>query len=83
MGVGFMIGVDRKVPMIYDDNLDKSTKSIVVYFKHKRIQKIYERLSNGYEEMSQINLTFAEMGLEEDINDLCNYESQLIGCDQL
>ena len=69
--------------MIYDNELDKSTKSTILYFKNKWIQDICEKLSNGYEEMSQINLTLAEMGLEEDISDLCEYESRLIGCDQL
>jgi CopG family transcriptional regulator/antitoxin EndoAI len=41
---------------------------------------IYERLKYGYCEMSQINLTLAELGLEEDMLDLCEYESRL-GCD--
>lgn len=83
MGVEFMIGIDKKVPMIYDKNFDKSTKSIILYFKNKWIQDMSQRLSSGYEEMSQINLALAEMGLEQDINDLREYESRLLGCDQL
>lgn len=83
MGVEFMVEVDKDVPMIYDRNFDKSTESIILYFKKKWIQNISENLSIGYEEMSQINLTLAEMGLEEDINDLYEYESRLLGCDQL
>lgn len=83
MGVEFMVEVDKDVPMIYDGNLDKGTESIILYFKKKWIQNVSESLSIGYEEMSQINLTLAEMGLEEDINDLYEYESRLLGCDQL
>lgn len=78
-----MIGIDMKVPMVYDENFDNSTKSIIFYFKNKWIQDICENLSSGYKEMSQINLTLAEMGLEQDINDLDEYELRLLGCDQL
>lgn len=79
----FMIEVDAKVPMIYDENLDSSTESVIIYFKNKWIEYICESLCSGYEEMSQINLTLAEMGLEEDINDLREYELGFLGCDKL
>jgi len=43
---------------------------------------LHEKLKYGYSEMSQINLTLAEMGFEEDMVDLNNYEARL-GCDKL
>lgn len=40
-------------------------------------------MKNGYREMSQINLYLAEMGLEEDYNELISYENRLIGREEL
>lgn len=78
-----MVKVEGKVPMIYDENLEYATESFILYFRNKWIKDICDSLSIGYEEMSQINLNLAEMGLEEDINDLKKYESRLLGCDKL
>jgi len=48
----------------------------VIVSERKRLE-IIEKLKEGYEEMSQINLDFAEMGLEQDIVDLVCYEASL------
>ncbi|NLL80864.1 MAG: hypothetical protein GX231_01005 [Tissierellia bacterium] len=71
--------VNSMLPMI-NNNIDIKMESLVVYLKDNLGCDIYERLKYGYCEMSQINLTLAELGLEEDMLDLCEYESRL-GCD--
>ena len=53
------------------------------YFKEKWLRDIYENFKNGYSEMSQINLTLAEIGMEQDMMDLTLYEARLLGRERL
>ena len=71
--------VNNMLPML-SSNIDIKMKSLVIYLKENLECDIYEKLKCGYCEMSQINLTLAELGLEEDMLDLCEYEISL-GCD--
>ena len=71
--------VNNMLPML-SSNIDIKMKSLVVYLKENLECDIYEKLKCGYCEMSQINLTLAELVLEEDMLDLCEYEISL-SCD--
>ncbi len=48
----------------------------------KRKVEVSERLKDGYLEMSQINLTLAEVGFEQDMMELNVYEARLMGCEK-
>jgi len=78
-----MIEFQQTIPMKYNETTDVAIDYLKLYFKQKWVEEICESLKNGYKEMSQINLNFAEMGLEEDVLDLCMYESKLVGREKL
>ena len=75
-----MTEVKQMLPMIINNKTDLIIESIILYFQEKWNQDIYEKLKRGYCEMSQINLTLAELGMEQDMSDLDMYEARL-GCD--
>lgn len=78
-----MIEVAQVIPVKYDSTLDLIRECLKLHYKEKWVQDVDENLKCGYEEMSQLNSTLAEMGLEEDISDLVMYESILIGRERL
>ena len=71
--------VDIMVPMEYQNRSDLVIEAMKLFIKEKKKIDVIERLKEGYKEMSQINLNFAEMGLEQDILDLTIYEARLTG----
>lgn len=75
-----MSEVDKMLPMINNNKTDLEIEALLLYLKEKWNRDIYERLRLGYCEMSQINVTLAEMGLAEDMLDLEMYEARL-GCE--
>lgn len=77
-----MTEVDQLLPVNIDGKSEHILEDILLYFKDKWNRDICEKLKRGYYEMSQINLTLAEMGLEQDMMDLCSYETKL-GCEKL
>ena len=77
-----MTEVDQLLPVIINGKTDLILETILLYFKDKWNRDINEILKNGYYEMSHINLTLAELGLEQDMMDLCCYETKL-GCELL
>lgn len=77
-----MTEVDHKVPMKYKEKADSIIDSVRLYLIKRWHNSIYDGLKSGYKEMSQINLTLAEMGLEQDVEDLITYETKL-GCGKL
>lgn len=78
-----MIEADQMVPMKYPGKTNFIFESIRSYLVDKTIEEVCETLKNGYYEMSKINLTLAEMGLEEDNTDFIMYEARLIGREKL
>lgn len=74
------VEVEKLLPMKIDRNSELIIENFIISLKKRSEQDIYERLKNGYSEMSQINLTLAEMGLEQDMFELSMYEAEL-GCD--
>lgn len=76
-----MIEVDQCTALNLSGNPNSMMECAKNYFKDKWVEDIYENLKNGYNEMSQINLTLAEIGLEHDMTDLHKYEICLTGRD--
>lgn len=69
--------VDVMVPMEYKNRSDAIAEAIKEFLNEKKRIEIIEKLKQGYKEMSEINLEYAEMGLELDVLDLAIYEAHL------
>lgn len=78
-----MIDFDQRIPIKYSVHNDFALKYLKLYFEQKWRNDIYESLKNGYNEMSNINLDLAEVGLEYDMEDLYFYEASLVGREKL
>ena len=78
-----MIEFDQRVPMKYSADNDFALDYLKLYFEQRWRHDIYENLKNGYNEMSEINLDLAEIGLECDMEDLYFYETRLVGREKL
>lgn len=70
----------RELPDRVDEKSDLIVDSLINSLEDNLDLDIYTKFKNGYGEMSEINLTLAEFGLEEDMYDLNMYEVNL-GCD--
>lgn len=77
-----MIDVDQGTALSLNGDPNSMIECVKRYFKDKWVKDIYENFKNGYYEMSQINLTLAEIGLEHDMTDLHKYEIRLTGRDK-
>ena len=77
-----MIDVDQSTSLDINGDPNAMLECVKCYFKDKWVKDIYENFKNGYKEMSQINLTLAEFGLEDDMTDLHKYEIRLTGREQ-
>lgn len=76
-GVNRMSERDNSLPMVVEDSLELFDK-VVALCNHSEFHcKKYREFMRGYLEVNQLNITLAEMGLEEDISDLMGYESSL------
>lgn len=71
--------VDVIVPMECKNRSDFVIEAMKLFIDEKKKVDFIEKLKEGYKEMSQINLTLAEMGLEQDTLDLTIYEARLTG----
>ncbi len=78
-----MIEINQAIPMKYCETTDFSIEYLKTFFREKCLENVYENLKNGYIEMSSINLYLCEIGFEQDIIDLCAYESKLTGSEML
>ncbi len=52
-------------------------KAMKFYLNEVKKVKFVENMKKGYLEMTQINITLAEIGLTADQESICNYESRL------
>lgn len=71
--------VDIMVPMEYENRSDFVIEAMKLFIDEKKKVSMTEKLKEGYKEMSKINSTLAEIGLEQDILDLIIYEARLTG----
>jgi CopG family transcriptional regulator/antitoxin EndoAI len=75
--VDFIVSMEKK-------NRNEFVKEAMkLYIREKRKVEVSERLKDGYLEMSKINLSFAEMGLGQDMEELNIYEVKLTGCEKM
>lgn len=72
-----MSGRDMSLPMVIDDNQELFEKLVALCNRSEFHCRKYREFMRGYLEVSQLNLTLAEMGLEEDMTELAGYESSL------
>lgn len=75
--------VDFIVSMEEKNRSEFIKEAMKLYIREKRKVEICEELKNGYKEMSQINLSLAEMGFEQDMVELDNYEAKLTGSEKM
>lgn len=75
--VDFIVSMEKK------NRSEFIKEAMKLYIREKRRMEICEELKNGYKEMSQINLTLAEMGIEQDMVELDNYEAKLTGSEKM
>ncbi|HEY8363002.1 MAG TPA: CopG family transcriptional regulator [Tissierellaceae bacterium] len=72
---GLPNGLLKEVELMVPVESNSVIESVTAYVNERN--KLIEMLKVGYEEMSQINLDYAELGLEQDIIDLVYYEANL------
>ncbi|MCF6460450.1 CopG family ribbon-helix-helix protein [Clostridium sp. Cult3] len=75
--VDFIVAMEKK------NRSEFVKEAMKLYIREKRKVEVYEQLKDGYVEMSKINLTLAEMGLEQDMVELNVYEAKLTGCEKM
>lgn len=71
--------VDDIVSMESKNRSEFIREAMKLYLRERKKIQIKEEMKSGYREMSQINLFLAEIGVEEDLNELINYENRLMG----
>ena len=72
--------VDALVPIEKTSKSELIKEAMEFYIREQRKIQMREDMKKGYLEMSQINIKLSEMGLAEDIRELCVYETNLTGC---
>lgn len=72
-----MSGRDNSLPMIKDKNQELFERLVDFCNKGEFRCKRHQKFIRGYFQINQLNLTLAEMGLEEDMIQLVCYESSL------
>lgn len=75
--VDFIVSMEKK------NRSEFVKEAMKLYIREKRKVEVSERLRDGYLEMSQINLTLAEVGFEQDMMELNVYEARLTGCEKM
>ena len=71
------------LPMEIVNKTDLILEAMKGFVEENKSKSLKERLKEGYREMSQINLSLAEIGIEQDNLDLRYYEARITGCDIL
>ncbi|NLY77569.1 MAG: ribbon-helix-helix protein, CopG family [Tissierellia bacterium] len=75
--VDFIVSMEKK------NRSEFVKEAMKFYLREKRRMEVSERLKDGYLEMSKINAALAEIGLEQDVKELCMYEINLTGCEKM
>ena len=81
LGLASSIAEDMNLilPMEPDNKSDFMIEAMKFFIKERKKTNLNEKLKEGYKEMSQINLSLAEIGLEQDNLDLRIYEARITG----
>lgn len=75
--------VDFIVSMEEKNRNEFIKEAMKLYIRERRKLEVSQKLKDGYVEMSKINLSFAEMGLGQDMEELDIYEVKLTGCEKM
>ncbi|AFS79085.1 CopG-like DNA-binding domain-containing protein [Gottschalkia acidurici 9a] len=75
--------VDDLVSIEEENRSEFIREAMKLYLRERKKIQVKESMKKGYLEMSQINVSLSEMGLAEDIRELCIYETTLTGCEKL
>ncbi len=75
--VDFIVSMERK------NRSEFIKEAMKLYIREKRRMEVSQRLKDGYVEMSKINLALAEIGFEQDMEELNKYETNLTGCEKM
>jgi hypothetical protein len=68
---------DSGLPMIIESNMDLFDKLVALCNCSEYHCSKYKEFMKAYLDVYQLNITLAEMGLEQDMSDLIGYESNL------
>jgi len=75
--VDFIVAMEKK------NRSEFIKEAMKLYIREKHKVQVYKQLKDGYVEMSKINSTLAEVGLEQDMAELNVYEAKLTGCEKM
>ncbi|QQY80026.1 CopG family transcriptional regulator/antitoxin EndoAI [Keratinibaculum paraultunense] len=75
--VDFIVAMEKK------NRSEFIKEAMKLYIREKHKVQVYKQLKDGYVEMSKINSTLAEVGLEQDMAELNVYETRLTGCEKV
>ncbi|GFN34305.1 CopG family ribbon-helix-helix protein [Tepidimicrobium xylanilyticum] len=75
--VDFIVSMEKK------NRSEFIKEAMKLYIREKRRMEVSQRLKDGYVEMSKINLALAEIGFEQDMAELSQYETNLTGCEKM
>ena len=68
---------DASLPMIVESNMDLFDKLVAICNCSEYHCSKYKEFMKAYLDVYQLNVTLAEMGLEQDMSDLVGYENNL------
>ncbi len=73
--------VDNIVSMEKINRSQFIREAMRLYIREKNRMELSEQMKKGYQEMGEINLALAELGLSLDMSSLETYEAQMAECE--
>lgn len=73
--------IDLIVSMEKTNRSEFVRKAMTLYIREKNKMEMREKMKKGYQEMGQINLSLAELGLSLDVSSLEDYEAEMAECE--
>ncbi|HZJ76855.1 MAG TPA: ribbon-helix-helix protein, CopG family [Oscillospiraceae bacterium] len=73
--------VDNIVSMEKINRSQFIREAMKLYIREKNKMELSEQMKKGYQEMGEINLALAELGLSLDMSSLETYEAQMAECE--
>lgn len=73
--------VDNVVCIEHCNRSEFVRKAMKFYISEMKKISFIESMKKGYQEMTEINITLAEVGLTADYETICRYESRLAECE--
>ena len=79
--VSLLKEVDNIVSMEKTNRSQFIREAMKLYIREKNKMELSEQMKKGYQEMGEINLALAELGLSLDMSSLETYEAQMAECE--